>query len=237
MAGIHNSLILAAGENIFFTDTGECVPKFDFTVSGESLITRIVSTYQSGNTRLIVSEGRSEPTQISDDVSLVKVGKTQGALISALIGLNECDLSIPLFIAPGDALVLPSRYSEFRNKCLSSDTDFSLVVFESDNPNYSYIRTLEGKLVEVCEKKVISSHATAGIFYFKSAQLFLECAEWSIMNNFRTRDLFFLAPALNYAVVTGLRLNLFKIEESEYYRFSHHKEAIESEKRYKNENQ
>jgi molybdopterin-guanine dinucleotide biosynthesis protein A len=237
MAGIHNSLILAAGENTFLTDKGERVPKFDFTVSGESLITRIVSTYRSGNTRLIISEGSSEPTQKSDGVSLVKVGKTQGALISALIGLNECDLSIPLFIAPGDALVSPPLYSEFRNKCLSSDTDFSLVVFESDNPNYSYIRTLEGKLVEVCEKKVISSQATAGIFYFKSAQLFLECAEWSLMNNFRTRDLFFLAPALNYAVVTSLRLNLFQIEESEYYRFSHHKEAIESEKRYKNASQ
>lgn len=237
MSGVHNSLILAAGENTFMADTGNRVSKFDFIVSGESLITRIVSTYQSGNTRLIISEGSSEPTQKSDGVSLVKVGKTQGALISALIGLNEFDLSIPLFIAPGDALVSPARYSEFRNNCLNSDTDFSLVVFESDNANYSYIRTLEGKLVEVCEKKVISSQATAGIFYFKSAQLFLECAEWSLMNNFRTQDLFFLAPALNYAVVTGLRLNLFQIEESEYYRFSHHKEAIESEKRYKSANQ
>lgn len=237
MTRAHNSLILAAGENTFMTDAGEGISKFAFTVSGESLISRIVSTYQSGNTKLIVSEFQSEPIQITDGVSQVKVGLTQGALISALIGLKECDLSIPLFIAPGDALISPTRYSEFRNKCLNSDTDFSIVVFESDNPNYSYIRTLEGKLVEVCEKKVISSQATAGIFYFKSAQLFLECAEWSIMNNFRTRGLFYFAPALNYAVVTGLRLNLFQIEESEYYRFSHYKEAIESEKRYKNENQ
>ncbi len=237
MPAVHNTLILAAGENIINSDTGEHISKFDFSVAGQPLLTRIVSTYRSGDTRLVVSEGPSESIQKSDGVSQVKVGRTQGALISALIGLNECDLSAPLFITPSDALLSPTRYSEFRNKCLSSDTDFSIVVFKSDNPNYSYIRTLEGKLVEVCEKKVISSQATAGIFYFKSAQLFLECAEWSIMNNFRTRDLFFLAPALNYAVVTGLRLNLFKIEESEYYRFSHHKEAIESEKRYKNANQ
>jgi molybdopterin-guanine dinucleotide biosynthesis protein A len=237
MREAHNSLILAAGENTFLTDTGERISKFDFAVSGESLVSRIVSTYQSGNTRLLVSEDGSESIQKSDGVSLVKVGRTQGALISALIGLNECDLSIPLFIAPGDALVSPARYSDFRNKCLSSENDFSIVVFDSDNPNYSYIRTREGKLVEVCEKKVISSQATAGIFYFKSAQLFLECAEWSIMNNFRTRELFFLAPALNYFVVTGLRMNLFQIEESEYYRFSQEKEAIESEKRYKNANQ
>lgn len=236
MREVHNTLILAAGENSFITDTGERVPKFNFNVSGESLVERIVSTYQSGNTRLIISEDRSESIPKSDGVSQVKVGKTQGALISALIGLNECDLSTPLFITPGDALVSFTRYSEFHNKCLTSETDFSMVVFESDNPNYSYIRTLEGKLVEVCEKKVISSQATAGIFYFKSAQLFLECAEWSIMNNFRTQDLFFLAPALNYSVITGLQMNLFQIEESEYYRFSHYREAIESEKRYKNAN-
>jgi molybdopterin-guanine dinucleotide biosynthesis protein A len=237
MTKAYISLLLAAGEKTFMTETGEPISKFNFNVAGESLIARIVSTYQSGDTRLIVSEERFKPIQNSDGVSVVQVGRTQGALISALIGLKECDLSIPLFITPGDALISAERYSEFRSNCLNSDAEFSIVVFESDKPNYSYIRTQQGKLIEVCEKKVISSQATAGIFYFKSAQLFLECAEWSIMNNFRTQDLFFLAPALNYAVVTGLRLNLFQIEESEYYRFSHHKEAIESEKRYKNANQ
>jgi hypothetical protein len=94
---------------------------------------------------------------------------------------------------------------------------------------------LDEKLVEVCEKKVISSKATAGIFYFKTAHLFIECAEWAIMNNIQTNGLFFLAPALNYAVVKGLNPYLFQIDEKDYYRFSTHDEAVVSEKRYKND--
>jgi hypothetical protein len=96
---------------------------------------------------------------------------------------------------------------------------------------------LDEKLVEVCEKKVISSKATAGIFYFKSGHLFIECAEWAIMNNIQTKGLFFLAPSLIYAVVKGLNPNLFQINEEDYYRFSSLNEAVASEKRYKNDSQ
>ncbi len=109
------------------------------------------------------------------------------------------------------------------------------MVFESQNARYSYVRMLDDKLVEVCEKKVISSKATAGIFYFKTAHLFIECAEWAILNDVRTNGLFFLAPALNYAVVKGLNPTLFQINEKDYYRFSTYEEAENSEKRLRND--
>jgi hypothetical protein len=57
------------------------------------------------------------------------------------------------------------------------------------------------------------------------------------MNNIQTNGLFFLAPALNYAVVKGLNPYLFQIDENDYYRFSTHDEAVVSEKRYKNDSQ
>jgi hypothetical protein len=135
---------------------------------------------------------------------------------------------------PGDSIINPEKYREFVKQCLPSGSEISLVVFDSDNANYSYIRTLDEKLVEVSEKKVISSQATAGIFYFKSAQIFIDCAEWAIMNNIRNQGLFFLAPALNYAVVMGLTPNLFQIDEADYFRFSSYVEAVDSGKRYAN---
>jgi len=65
----------------------------------------------------------------------------------------------------------------------------------------------------------------------------MECAEWAIMNNFKTNSLFFMAPAMNYAVLKGLNPILFQIDEENYYRFSSHDEAVESERRYINESQ
>lgn len=230
------TLILAAGENNFSRNQERLTSKYDFDIDGIDLIARVISTFHLGNTQLVVSAGAQNRYQKFDDIRVIGIRPTKGALISALIGLKGCDLSLPLFITPGDSLITPQKYIDFINHCEYSASDISLIVFNSNRSDYSYIRNVNGKLVEVCEKKVISSQATAGIFFFRTAQLFVECAEWAIMNNLRTEGSFFLAPALNYAVVIGLTPSLFKIQESDYYRFSTLTEAIESEIRYKNAN-
>jgi choline kinase len=229
----HNTLILAAGKPQFLLPDGSQISKYEYNVSGKTLIERITSTYLSGNTYLALS--RAERSINLKDIEIISVGDTKGALASALIALRDCDLDLPIFITPGDALISKKHYDEFCLESLQSNEDISLIVFDSQNPKYSYVRMLNKKLVEVCEKKVISSKATAGIFYFKSGHLFMECAEWAIMNNFKTNGLFFLAPAMNYAVLKGLNPILFQIDEENYYRFSSHDEAVESERRYINE--
>ena len=230
----HNTIILTAGSNLFSTPDGSQISKIEFDVAGEKLIDRIVSTYQSGNTYMALSGATSDIKIKDKDISIVPVDNTKGALISALIAIRNCDLNLPIFITPGDALISKNHFEDFCRQSLKSKEEIALIVFESNNPKYSYVRMLDQKLIEVCEKKVISSKATAGIFYFKSAHLFIECAEWAIMNNAQTNGMFFLAPALNFAVVKGLNPILFQIDEQAYYRFSTHEEALESEKRYQN---
>ena len=231
----HNTLILAAGKSQFLRPDGSQISKYEYNVSDKSLIEQIGSTYRSGKTYLALS--RADMGIDLKDIENISVGDTQGALASALIALRDCDLDLPVFITPGDALISKKNYDDFCLESLQSDEHISLIVFDSQNPKYSYVRMLNEKLVEVCEKKVISSKATAGIFYFKSGHLFIECAEWAIMNNIKTNGQFFLAPAMNYAVLKGLNPFLFQIDEENYYRFSSHDEAIESERRYINESQ
>ncbi len=232
----HNTMILGAGKRKFILDNGQSISKLEFDVAGISLVNRVLSIFRTGNVHLIISEEESAEIQTGKEISICKVGSTKGALISALLGLNNCDLSLPLLICPGDSLLKKDRFLEFLEQSEETDSDISLVVFNSDKPNYSYIRTIDDVLVEVCEKKVISSVATAGIFYFKSAQLFLDCAEWAIMNNLITNGSFFIAPSLNYAAIIGSKLSLFRVDESDYYRFSDLNEAFESEIRYRNAN-
>jgi len=233
----HNTLILAAGSASFSLPDGSKVSKFEFAIADEKLIEKITSTYCSGNTFLATTDKSIKVSEDTNTITTVPVGSTKGALISALIAIRDCDLNLPIFITPGDALISKKNYDEFCKQSLHSNQDISLIVFDSQNPKYSYVRMLDEKLVEVCEKKVISSKATAGIFYFKSGHLFIECAEWAIMNNIQTKGLFFLAPSLNYAVVKGLNPKLFQIDEEDYYRFSSLDEAVVSEKRYENDSQ
>lgn len=231
----HNTLILAAGSSSHFLSDGSQISKLDFKICGKPLIERIISTYQSGNTYLALHDGNVNFNINQNQIKPVLIGNTKGALLSALIAIRDCDLDLPIFITPGDALVMEEKYKEFCFQSLRSNSEISLIVFDSQNPKFSYIRMRDEKLVEVCEKKVISSKATSGIFYFKTAHLFIECAEWAIMNNVQTKGLFFLAPALNYAVVKGLNPTLFEIKEKDYYRYSTLDEAIASEKRFRSE--
>lgn len=232
----HNTLVLAGGGKRFTLKNGQSISKLEFDVVGIRLIDRVLSSFKGDFTRLVISEEESLEFSSQQELEICKVGSTNGALITAILGLNDFDLSLPLVICPGDSLLKDEIFQEFIAESEISDSDISLVVFSSDKPNYSYIRTIDEVLVEVCEKKVISSVATAGVFYFKSAKLFLECAEWAIMNNVCTNGTFFIAPSLNYAVIIGSNPSLFRIEESEYYRFSELNEALESEDRYKNAN-
>jgi bifunctional N-acetylglucosamine-1-phosphate-uridyltransferase/glucosamine-1-phosphate-acetyltransferase GlmU-like protein len=231
----HNTLILAAGSSFYYLPDGSQISKLEFEISGQPLIERIISTYQSGNTFLATPDENGGVTTNQNQIKRALIGNTKGALISALIAIRDCDLNLPIFITPGDALVAEEKYKEFCSQSLQSNSEISLMVFDSQNPKFSYIRMRDEKLVEVCEKKVISSKATAGIFYFNTAHLFIECAEWAIMNNIQTKGLFFLAPALNYAVVKGLNPTLFQIDERDYYRFSTHEEAMASKKRFRND--
>lgn len=232
-----NTLILSAGSDYLLLPDGSRVSKLEFKVAGENLIERITSTYHAGSTYLAFSDDKMKIESKEKMISNVFVGNTKGALISALIAIRDCDLDLPIFITPGDALISKKNYEAFCLQSLHSNQGISLIVFDSSNPKYSYVRMLDEKLVEVCEKKVISSKATAGIFYFESAHLFIECAEWAIMNNIQSNGLFFLAPALNYAVVKGINPILFQISGDDYYRFSTYEEALMSEKRYRNANQ
>lgn len=231
----HNTLILSAGTSLFTLPDGSQVSKYEFDIDGQKLGERVSSTYLSGNTFLAISGETIETNQKEKRIRIIPVGNTKGALISALIAIRDCDLDLPIFITPGDSLIPKKKYEEFCIQSLESKQKISLIIFDSQNDEYSYVRMLDEKLVEVCEKKVISSKATAGIFYFKSGHFFIECAEWAIMNNIQTNNLFFLAPALNYAVVKGFNPLIYQIDEKDYYRFSTYNQAVVSENRYKND--
>ena len=230
-----NTLILAGENSNSIVDLDRSYSKFNLKLGDRTIIEEAINNYSSGKTTIAFSRNSNLPRITNEQVETKKVGKTQGALITALIATEGMDLQSPLIIVPGDALISRQSYMNFLAESISSGCDLSLVVFQSSNPDYSYVRSLGDKIVEVTEKKVVSSQATAGIFYFSSVEIFHACGEWSIINKITTRNLFFIAPSINYAIINGLKINLYNISEDEYFRFSNHESALISKKRYLNE--
>jgi hypothetical protein len=226
------TLILAGSPQRFTNVKGGDQSKYSFSLGDETLLDCIARTYLGADLSLSIYE--HDDAEIPEILlkNLHRVGKTQGALISALLAIKKQKLDKPLLIVPGDALIPRDKYEEFVEATSKNNADISVIVFNSDKSNYSYVRTRNNKLIEVCEKKVISSNATAGIYYFSSARLFLECAEWEITNNIRTNNNFYVAPCLNFAVIQNLKISLFEILESDYFRFSNYDEALSSRERY-----
>lgn len=57
------------------------------------------------------------------------------------------------------------------------------MVFPSDNPRLSYVRTdKRNHILEIAEKKIISNFATTGFFYFRDVNTFIDGATWALVN-------------------------------------------------------
>ena len=136
----HNTIVLAGAAKKFDLQNGQIVSKLEFDVAGVGLINRILSSIPSGNTHLVISEEELLRIELPQEIDICRVGATSGALITALIGIKDCDLSLPLVICPGDSLLTDGKLQEFIEQSDASDSEISIIVFNSEKPNYSYIR-------------------------------------------------------------------------------------------------
>jgi dTDP-glucose pyrophosphorylase len=231
------TIILAGGFQEIAIGNNKSVDKFSLDFLGKPLFEHIINAYSNGpDTRLIlIADNTSEYIPNSALAKKVLVPRNKGAIATALIGANGLELSEPIILCPSDALIPKNEYRKFLEQVQSDNPDLGAIVFKSANPKYSYVRKHQKKVIEIREKIIISSLATAGVFYFKSLQYLIESAEWLIINNFKTRGLFYVAPALNYGLTNGASFSFHEINESEYLRFSSETEYLDSIERISSE--
>jgi hypothetical protein len=129
--------------------------------------------------------------------------KTAGAIASALLPYDRIDDCDAIALVPTNSLVAHDSLLEFMQAMLSSEHDAGVLLLESQNPNFSYVRMLEGKIIEFVEKKVVGNFATTGVFFFRNKDVLLNCARWTLVNNQTTNNQFYVAPSLNYLLTSG----------------------------------
>ena len=203
---VFNIVIPMAGRGKRWEKAGYTFPKPLVEIKNVPMIQLVLENLSlEGNYIFICLKEHIEKFALGDllknlkpNCNLVSIdGITEGAAISVLHAKKLIDNDNPLIIANCDQWLEWSP-SDFVNFIDRKEPDGVIVTYTSIHPKNSFVKLDEsGKIIEVEEKKPISDHANAGIFYYKSGKEFVKALESMIEKNIRTNNEFFIAPAFN----------------------------------------
>jgi hypothetical protein len=135
---------------------------------------------------------------------------SQGALLSALAGAAAvATLDGPLIIDLAD-IIYDSEADPERLFAQANNLGAIVPHFTADDPCYSYLRLgPDGAVIEAAEKRVISHHASAGTYIFRSLGDFLGAAGNALTaapEELRVGRALFVCPVVNGLVRQGKRV-------------------------------
>jgi hypothetical protein len=132
---------------------------------------------------------------------------TGGAMFTAMVG-------VALLPDEDELLIVDLADILFENcpddPCAQISDTIGVVVpcFLDDDPCYSYLRFDAGKVVEAAEKRVISDHASAGVYIFRNRSLYLSAAAYSIAHadKMMFKGIQFVCPMVNGVLAAGFEV-------------------------------
>ena len=129
---------------------------------------------------------------------------TEGAACTCLLAKDVINNDTPLLIANSDQFV-EWDVDEFYSKALAPSRDGTILTFhipmEANDTKWSYAQLdSSDNVVDVQEKKVISEHATVGIYFWSHGSDFVRTAEAMIADNVRVNGEFYVAPVYNHGI-------------------------------------
>ena len=237
-----NILIPLSGKSTFKVSKLNAFPRILTEVGGRLLIERAAAPFLnlSCETKITVAVPQEESdkyqlskvtTLLGDNISTCAInGDTQGAACSALLAIESIELDKPLIISSFEQ-VLDFDINPHIQEFIDEDVDAGVLTFESIHPKWSYVKTdHNGHVTQAAEKMPISKRAIAGLYYFKSAQLFMDSAKSMIRKGVKTNDSFFISPTLNEVILNKGVVKAIEIDKEHYFHINdeHALEAFES---------
>ena len=217
-----NILIPMAGNGSRFSQAGYVLPKPLIDVQGKPMIQVVVDCMNiDANYIFIVQKEHREKynldkvlNSISNNCKIVETnGVTEGAACTALLAKEFINNDEQLIISNSDHFI-DWNSSQFLEKMELENLDGGILTFEANHPKWSYVKTdVDGFICEVAEKQVISTHATAGIYYWKQGKRFVDCAEEMISKNIRVNNEFYICPVYNQAIEKNMKIKNFLVNE------------------------
>lgn len=213
-----NILILMAGSGHRFRQAGYEEHKPMIDVLGKPMIERVIENltpkYRDHNFIFVTLSSMTDESVrkaiAKSNSTIIELPYiTEGSVCSALKAENMINNDEPLVVASCDQLV-DIDIDEFIDASWFSDG--ALLTFPSKRKHCSYVKlNKDGFAVEVAEKKVISSHANIGLYFFKRGRYFVDAAKEMIEDNFRVNNEFYNAPVYNWMIKKGLKVTIHEI--------------------------
>lgn len=225
-----NILVPMAGKSIFFSESEFHFPKPLIEIGSKTMIEHVIANLSSADSEVqfifVVSSGDCRKFHLDSTLNiitdhhcrLIKLDKeTKGAACSALMAVSHIDNDAPMIIANSDQLFDLPLADLLRG---FGDADAGAVTFDSVHPRWSYVRLdAQGLVIEAAEKRPISRHAIAGLYYFRRGSDFVTAAKRSIQKNASINGAFFIAPTLNELVLLGKSIRTVSVDADRYHTF------------------
>jgi len=179
-----NVVIPCAGHAQRFANADFPMPKPLIRVRGSYMFERSVDSLKQDHVQLhfIVLEDHVTRFKIDEKINDVYEDAKVHAIGDVLPGCVETVLSIKDEIDNQNPLIIQNvdvAYAPELDWVENYDPNLSALILtaESDSQKHSYVRVNEdGHAIEFAEKKVISSHAVVGTYYFMRGADFIEAA-------------------------------------------------------------
>jgi NDP-sugar pyrophosphorylase family protein len=221
-----------AGRSMFYASNESHYPKPLIDVVGEPMIQRVVEALKAARFEkrflFVVNEADAKKFHIdrvlrlivgNEGVVIEQPGESKGALPSCLLLIDHLEAETPLLISNSDQVV-DIDFDEMLEFFQANNVDAGCVTFKSVHPQWSYVAFDErGYIAEAAEKKPISNHAVAGLYYFAKARYFVSAAMQAIEKGSVTADRFYISSTFNELILDGRKLLAREIEASKFHSF------------------
>lgn len=204
------------------------LPKPLIDIKGKTMIHRVVESLNiDANYIFIVQKEHYDQYNLGTylklivpDCKIVITDRlTDGAACTSLLAKELINNNKHLLIANADQLLTWSS-SDFLYHTLSKKVDGSILCFSNNglDEKWSYAKLDDdGFVSEVVEKKPISTHPTIGVYYFDKGSDYVKAAEEMIAANDRCGKEFYIAPAYNYMIKDGKKINIYNIDVNNFH--------------------
>lgn len=215
-----NVLVPMAGAGSRFAKVGYTFPKPLIEVRGKPMIQVVVEALNvEAQYTYVVQKEHYEKYNLqyllnllTPNCNIVQVdGITEGAACTTLLAKEFINTDEPLIMTNSDQLILWDS-NETLYAFNNDNVDGGIVTFPATHPKWSFAKLGDdGYVCEVAEKKPISNHATAGIYYWKHGSDYVKYAEQMIAKDIRVNNEFYVCPVYNEAIEDGKKIRIKEI--------------------------
>ncbi|KKU68823.1 MAG: Nucleotidyl transferase [Parcubacteria group bacterium GW2011_GWA2_47_16] len=218
-----NIVVPLAGRGTPFKEAGYAFPKALIDIKGKTMIELVVGNLKPTCEHRFIFICQREHYEKFDLYNIFKNvtdnkfevvqlnGQTEGAACTVLTATEHINNDNDLLIANSDQFI-ETGTNNFIKEGRRGEKDGLIMTFEASHPKWSYARTdSSGRVIEVAEKKVISKHATVGIYYFRKGTDFVDAAQAMIHKNIRYNNEFYICPAYNEMILSGKKIFIKEI--------------------------